>query len=658
MSRARRTSGTTLIEVLVVIVIFLVGILAVVQVFPRGAQLLVLARNGSVARALASDEVERLKSRTDQLPEAIVATNPDGTGNADRDPSDIGPLGDEILRNGSLRRGGATVSSDWQLASGANGVRRVLGEGRRVPAPRQVGTLANDGVFGGLMLLNFGPIEYLAEEGSDDRDITSNVIVYANDLVPRTDEPGEPLSRTEYFVVNPQNAAITIRLPQALVASRYRVAFSGYFTNGAGGFEKRDVIATTELGAGTGLEDRPLASLNAATAGLASVEVGSLRVQRVYRQIASALPWGVDDAYEVKVIDPNFGVLLFHPEAFGITLERTDGTREPLQARVDYTVRDWRIIRDQFRLPAPAGGTGTMPPINHRLALGGIKVGGQTGPDGRTLSTDGIQFVEWNRFGGDDGFGNFQDGRANHVVVIDEDTGGVIAERRPADPATAPNPLIRIDKTLGVLTFTDANDDASDGMTGIVRLPDGTQRELALDNRTLRCLYMGRNEYAVQVLKPSAEYSIAYGNPGIGQYYLGGSTALGGQATRIYFPRADAGRIVRVDELNYRRADGLPRQVIGHDFVIRRSGDILPYIDIREVDANATRLDANIDGRSSGFAVRGVRGASVAVRVLWNPDQFSLVDSGTANIQRLDQWQRSYRKTTNETFLERGETIR
>ena len=50
---APRTSGrrgTTLLEVLVVIVIFLLGILAIVQIFPYGFKILMSSRNSSVSK--------------------------------------------------------------------------------------------------------------------------------------------------------------------------------------------------------------------------------------------------------------------------------------------------------------------------------------------------------------------------------------------------------------------------------------------------------------------------------------------------------------------------------------------------------------------------------------------------------------------------------
>ena len=94
-NRVQRSLGTTLIEILVVIVVFLVGILAVIQIFPKGFQLLLLTRSKLTAQALARDYVEQLKSRPDQLPSQIVAAHYDN-GNiiidSGKDPNDLGPI--------------------------------------------------------------------------------------------------------------------------------------------------------------------------------------------------------------------------------------------------------------------------------------------------------------------------------------------------------------------------------------------------------------------------------------------------------------------------------------------------------------------------------------------------------------------------------------
>ena len=60
-------------------------------------------------------------------------------------------------------------------------------------------------------------------------------------------------------------------------------------------------------------------------------------------------------------------------------------------------------------------------------------------------------------------------------------------------------------------------------------------------------------------------------------------------------------------------------------------------------------------GSAYGYAVRRVKGASVAVRVLWNPAVFQLGTDAAENLERFEVWSRNWRRTTTETFLQRGE---
>src|SRR5450432_4216945 len=71
----RRQAGTSLVEILVVIVVFLTGILAIVQIFPGGFRLLGTTRNNEIASQLGRSEQERLKGMSEQLPEQIVAVS-------------------------------------------------------------------------------------------------------------------------------------------------------------------------------------------------------------------------------------------------------------------------------------------------------------------------------------------------------------------------------------------------------------------------------------------------------------------------------------------------------------------------------------------------------------------------------------------------------
>jgi hypothetical protein len=654
MSRARLIAGTTLVEVLVVIVVFLVGILAIVQIFPKGFQILLQSRNTSVATALSRDEIERLKSRPEQLPEAIVALYPDGSIDTGRSPLDLGPAGTSILQNGALRIGNVT-RGDWMRFSGTNATRHVIGEGRRVPAPRLVG--ANQLYYGGLLVLQFNPVDTISGTG---------IQAYGNDLNVRLGDWNPTENRNDYdaFLLNPGGAASLKVSSSRQTPDRpytyYRVSFSGYVQTPAG-YLRRDFtglrmrVPNTQAGRDAN-ENYPLeeVALQAVVPGtLGAVDPSTVRVRREYEPIPNNSNWSDDDVYEFKILDPQLGVLLFHPSAHAASVPRANG-REPLQARVDYDVLDWRVLREEFRFPFGL-------PAQHRLGVGSLKVGNQVGPDGRTLT--GIPNLE----GADApaGLRNAGHARADNLVLQDLDTGGVFLEQPDGEPSTSPSPILTVDKTSGLVAVRDVDGDPSNGTTVHLRLPDGTVRtDVQIDNRAIRALYMVRNEYAVQVLKTPSLYVVADDRPSFGQYYVGGSVAaIGGAQTRIYFPTSDAGRKVTFGEINYRRAGDLsPRQLVSQDFVIQPGSPAdpvgLPYIDITSADGNAQRLDVAIDARSLGYAARSVKGASVAVRTVWNPDFFRLDANPDTNMTRLDRWTRGYRRSTNETYLEQGELLR
>ncbi|MEZ0327683.1 MAG: hypothetical protein ACAH95_17440 [Fimbriimonas sp.] len=646
-TRARISRGTTLMEVLVVIVIFLVGILAIVQIFPRGFQLLMATRNNSMSSALARGEVERLKSAPDQLPDMILPAYLLGNvyvADPDYSPNTTDSVGNVLLPNGILQRDGNTLGP-WQLFTGPNGMKRIVGEGRRVPAPRAVGT--GGAYYGGLLLLQFGPIDFRPTNAQQ----APSVSVYGNDLVPyfRDIQPLESFVDGQYFVRDANTSAITLRLPTGPTTRFYRVAFSAYVQNGPN-YVKRDYIDVQRVKVDAGvpdaqgrypLYDQPVQGLIADTLG--TVDLNTLAVQRAYTQLAKADTFSGVDPYEFKLLDTNIGVLLFNSLANSTYIDKPSG-REPLLARVNYDVYDWRILKDDFRLGRSSGVQ------QYKLSIGSLKVAGNVGIDG--LKETNIPLLESapsNPVYSDTSAAD--EARANNLVIIDKETGGVVMERLPSDaspPNPAADPLIVVSKGSGVITFRDADSNITNGTQGKLLLADGTVMDVALENRALRAMYRVRNEFSVQVLKAAARYTLSSdGPPTVGQY------AFGSAPTRIYFPRMDAGRKVNLGEINY-YAGSDPRQIFGQDLIIRfQQGDNLPSVDIQEVDSGATAFNF-----TSGAAIRGVKGASVAVRVLWNPDFFFLTSIGTENMSRLNKWGQGYRRSTNETFLERGEVIR
>ncbi|GEM_PF-672777 len=704
----RRQAGTSLVEILVVIVIFLIGILAVVQVFPRGFRLLLVSRSNSVATALGRDEVERIKAKPEGIPEEVVTVQYVGgvpMVNQTRDPLDVSPLGDAIDAQGVLYAGGQKVADNWMLAAGPNIARHIVGEGSRVPGPRVVGNNANGGaIYGGAMVLEHGPI-----------DATTPLVVYANDLsrvagppreaaggvvayVPadssKTVQAFSPDGRTArgavtaynvttpvtldaytYFAVNASTPNASVLLPTSLYDRYYRVRFSGYAGNGSG-FARTDWVSlcvfvpAKAAGDPTPLVQVPLGALLTSSGALAAgntlgaVEVDTLRVAPLYAPVALPMSafdqarWPVDP-FLVAVTDPVLGSLVFSPAARQTTVQRAGGLSEPLLAKVDYDVYDWRVLREDFR----ATGSGD----SFDLAVQGIKVGSQTGPDGRVNS--GI-WTGSNPY--DPSPATASDGSypRDNLVLIDLTTGFQVQEydtnlqsngRTVADVSTGfasydpAKALVSVDKSRGVVTL---KGDVQGKIHLIVPAALGGGVLLVSPaNRTLRVLYKARNEWSVQPIKAASQYTRVNSAPVLSGNYLIGDGAGNGDKGRIYFPASDIGRKVTIDRLVYRTGGGVVKTVEGQDFLIQKprvtDPSTLGYVSVADLVGDP---NAQFDRLSGLDPVQGVKGASLAVRVLWNPETFQLGTNSQENITRLEQWGRSWRRSTTETYLRAEET--
>jgi len=683
MERLRRYFGTTLIEILVVIVVFLVGILAVIQIFPKGFQILLLTRNKSIAQTLARDTAELLAARADELPEQIVSAHYDQYGNlyidATKDPNDLGPIGSTLAQNGSMTDSNNNVlgnalqlgTDNWAFFTGSNTTRRIIGEGRRVPAPGAVGSSASGGAyFGGLMVLQFGPISYQAATAT----APSNFVVYGNDLEQVVGAPATEDLRTDYqyFVTNPSDNTISLLLPSGQYNRNFRVSFSAYVSNGSGGVIKRDYtevplvpIAAQPIGANN---QYPLIQVQIDNGVVAdpnhliqSIDLNTLRVQRSFNMIPKNSAFDSYEPYEFKLLNENLGVLLFNPVGHEVSISRNGHDREPLQARVNYDVYDWRVLHDDFRID-----TGILPGVpgnlaspqllssEHKLPINSLKVAGLTGPDNlpitpiiplETARTDNTTDTSAANAAGTDNF-----------VLVDLATGGVFYENNPNFPSQR---LITVDKSSGIVTINNADTGGTPppGITGYLLLPDNSTAAVQMDNRAVRALYMANQEFSVQVLKAASQYSVSASSAGLSsdQFYVG--NGLIGQPYRIYFPAADDGRKVTVGEVTYDRStDTYIHSLVGQDFIIKYRNDPslnLPSIDLTDVDPNAISVDF-----TNGIGVRNIKGASVAVQVLWNPETFHLLSDSGTNMTNLNAWGRGWRRSTNETYMQRGVNIR
>ncbi|MCO5296465.1 MAG: type II secretion system GspH family protein [Fimbriimonadaceae bacterium] len=627
MIRNRRTAGTTLIEVLVVIVIFLIGILAVVQVFPGGFKVLRATRDQSVATALSRAEIERIKANSAQLPEMVlpvlytwIAGGVVISADTERGPDDIGPVAAGLDQNGVLYDASNNALGSWPYLSGANVQRRVIGEGRRVPAPRVIGA-----EYGGLLVLQFGPVVFNPQ-------YQSLFQVYGNDMIAREGAPDAFSRRRDYlfYLEDIDDASGQLWLPSGPTNRTYRLSFSAWVSEG-GDYYRHDVVdATIPVRANLGWVPFQLSNYAPLGAGetYLGAEFDSVQVQRRFDQLPSGVGFTAGEPYEYKLLDANLGLLLFNPAGATFTERRPGGRSIPLMARVSYDVWDWRILRDEFRVP-------DLGAAQQKLTLGNLKVLGNRDVDGLRYGGLGFDVA--------DGAGGVE---PRDFVLVDLDTGAVVTQDS-----------YRVDRSLGVVTFLDADGDGTNGIQGRMTLPGAAAATgVTLGGRNVRALYHAVGEWSVQILKPAALYSVTDAVPvGVGQYYVGQTPDNPvGLPTRVYFPKMDLGRKVTIAEVWYRDGGGALKLLENVDFVIQGTppdATGLPYIDIRSVDPGAQTFDY----ATYGYALRGVRGASVSVRVLHNPSFLSLGGNAADNMASLEQWGRDWRRTETETFLQRGE---
>ncbi len=619
-------SGTSMVELLVVIVIFLVGILAVVQIFPRGFQIISNTKNTTVMINLGRTELDRVRGRLDQLPEMIL---PPGylfsagtviiTSDPNQSPDNLGPYSPRIDQNGNVLDAVGNVLGGWAYLSGGNNVRRIIGEGGVVPAPRRVGA-----VVGGLMVLQFAPIVF-------NPTYQSIFQIYGNDMVKRYGDPPASANRPyEYYVDqdDTSNALLWLAADPAKARS-YRLAMTAWINNGTVTFRREVIDATVVIPIGSGFTSVLFSAYSGLQPGesFVGVEFDSVRVARNFERVVAFSP----DPYEYQLLDETLGLILFNPTGYNYQERRNNNRRVPLTARVNYDVYDWRIIREEFRVPDSIPG-------EQRLKLGNLRVKPSFGSDGKLYQ--GLNVSVSDEAGGTEN---------REFLILDLETGGIFSKTG-----------FTVDGSIGLISFKDADNNVANGIqAGIVLPGQNAPTTMTVNGRNVRALYQAVGEWTVQVTKAAANYRGTTANPGVAEYYAGGSgmfyngvpLAAGEGLSRIYFPPMDAGKKVTISEIWYDMGGPEPLCLKNQDFLIKTSpADAavgLPYIDLRDQVSAATAINY----ARYGYGVRGVRGASVSVRVLWNPATFTLSNNETENLENFEKWGRNWRRIQTDTFL-------
>lgn len=676
--RRRLESGSSLIEVLTVIVVFLVGILALVQAFPTGLNLLRTTRSNTLAATLARAEMQRLQSAPDVLPEMVVPVSYRAQGtvievNSNTPWNDLlppfDPSGGLLNSDGQIEVGGEELGR-WDRIAGSNKFNRIIGEGRPIPAPRNVG-----GHFGGLFSLQFGPIYYQREVGTG-VSVPGILSVYANDLVRRIGDPssGRPsLNRRgqefEFYFVGGEDAeddpfagVDQVWVPKPIdqfgnpIRTPLRLRFA--FTSTAGGRPSQHeviVLVDPDTAPATVLTETPnwlIINLRTAVAqpgpfgasgfdpnDFQAADGGSVRVQRVFREIPLAQAFNTGNPYEFKALNEGFGSLLINPNASRFRLQAAQGALVPLEARVDYTVRDWRIIRDGFRIPTAT----SWPSV--RLALSSLKVMSTPATDGQQFTGLGVEPPNAENLV-----------QAQDFALVDDETGGIILGNFPGGTYNS----YFVDKRNGVITFIDRDATAA-GVQVYLSVPANgggwdTPALVDASNRSVRALYMANGEWSTQLHKASSSYRLTsfLGASGLqaGEAMIGGVTT--GDENKIYFPISDLGHRVIINEIHY--VDDAMQAGVLRDQEFRIGGtEVLGGVTLAYLDITSKAgAGAVFNSFRTGFAVKGVKGASIRVRVLWNPDRFAILIDPADNFNQMEAWSRQTRRVETEGFLVGG----
>jgi len=590
--RTFKQSGVSLIEVLVVMVLLLVGILSVVRLFPPGFLINRQTEATTLATRLAQQEIDRYANGSANLMDAILPVVVE--------PNSASPTGYYIKVDLNVTPDDLTdvanppTGIDPYYVSNVNRIRWIRGETVRIPPP----SLLGGGLRGAVYMLSTGPVYDFPGQDASGNTVES-IVVTGAPLIRRL---GDFTDRDGPFLRSPAQYSIDYDQGQiAFFASPYprtfKITYSYYGANN----DVQTVIAQpVAVPAGASPSWQPLNPPGA-------IVPDSDTVSRAFQRVAFPPVWS-QDPYEFATLPraasvanfANMGALIFNPLGRDY-IERSAFGNQPLTAKIDYNVLDWRIIREDRPMPGTA-------PYQVRLTLNRIKQVGDYESDQSVYT------------------GLWRDPGAPRValLVYNLSTGQEV-----------PPSEYTIDYRDGVVTFSDAFGAAN-------------------GSGTFRFFYKAQGDWALQVQKAVSSYRRAPGmtaNLGFGEYYLGGGVS-GGDATKLYLPLTEAGKTITLREAWYYVGPGAAVKQANLTFRVNGSrsafqtlaGRPLTWIDLRDIDGRATSwaLDQPLQ------PAVGVQGISFKSRVLWSTGS-TVTQTSTGNIART-RWH----KTDLDTFLTRS----
>jgi type II secretory pathway pseudopilin PulG len=576
----RRQGGASLVEVLVVIGILAIAILAFIRLYPSGFLALKRSGQSDAATRYAQQELERLKTRADNLPRAIVPIRYVSEGDTlaliEVDAS-VSP--DDLSQQPDLPRGVPAL-----YASGVNRFRRIVGERVSLGLPGPLLGSRNQLTEGIAYTTLFAPIaqppanrpidaidEYLSLTGAPMRRL-----ILDSDFQ-------RPNIRLFEYGIDYEAGRVLLR-PLRDERIKYQVEYTVVYQTDSR-LETRFVTEVIELLPTDPPEPewRALRLAGPPRGRVLGIVPYSDTVARRFIRLEPNAPWSPVNPYQYKVLNLLTGTILINPLASGYYERFWRGTR-PLEAYVSYYVHDWTIMREEFTVP----NSGRI-----RLAFSDLKqyddlLDDQTQYRGLGLGRDVAN----------------EPVRAD-LIIVDLLTGRTAYFRQGRQI-----PDRELASELRTQTLPDLNA-TIDYATGNLQIGNPQ-----MQGRKIRVFYKVHENWAISVQKAANRYYLVQNRAAMTYdtcWY---------DARRLYFTRSEAGKTILLREYWYDVDDdpdnGNTQRGTNGVFRISEVPDDatgLVYIDLRDVHPNAVRWDPSVTGQ----AVRGVQGLSVKVRVTHEP---------------------------------------
>jgi prepilin-type N-terminal cleavage/methylation domain-containing protein len=443
-------AGLTLIEVLIAMVVLLIGIYAVLKIFPAGFGIIEASRQRSVANSLAQSELERCKllAESGNLPEAIIATKYNGEVINDYDPRYLNPV--QTNYYDPTHTDPTHPQPLWEPDS-VYLPRTIIGERTLIPA-------SGPGQYP-FYMLNFAPLDYLETD-------PANILLQVYDANPFTRTTGTPT--TQQYAVDYTGSNSGVFTFDSGYNNRYFTVTYSWVNTDHG-------IVHTVIGEsdkveydGSSYRFTAQAKLDMSDPTKFQMIPGSEKVYLRYDDVTPSDP--VSGQYKRNPTSFMTGKISFSADDIGKAIG------------INYRVADWGILKEDFEIP-PANSPGTQVQV---AVLGGIKGPGYTNPPRQPNE----QFLRYPVDMTDDPLGS-----TNCIIAIDLTSGQIYVDR---DTQSMANLLPQVPPDLNPLI------NRANYRAGTFYIPNTDSVP-----HVVRVYYRGEKDWIVQVQKAASSYGLS-----------------------------------------------------------------------------------------------------------------------------------------------------